>query len=146
MYGLAAISAHNGWAIAITGASIVFMGLVFLAIAISRLHVLLTAWDNRSQHVQRIRDNVRARRIRKLTDPKLEEHNLLEVAQQFKLLADSMPAPFSLFKLIERAEKRGLYRPHSAANCLLRSKVVVPDGKGFFEWNQENFEKVLAKG
>lgn len=146
MYGFAAISAHNGWSIAIVGASIVFTGLVFLSIAISRIHVVLTAWENRDAHVQRFRDSRRARKIHKITDAKLEEHNLLEVAQQFKLLADSMPHAFSLIKLIERAEKRGLYRPHSAANCLLRSKVVIPDGKGFFIWSQENYKKVVNKG
>ena len=41
MYGLHAISANNGWAITFVGISIVFTGLVFLALMISQIHKIL---------------------------------------------------------------------------------------------------------
>ncbi|MBW1726140.1 MAG: OadG family protein [Deltaproteobacteria bacterium] len=38
MYGLQAIAAYNGWAMALAGALIVFSGLVILSFVISQLH------------------------------------------------------------------------------------------------------------
>ena len=46
MYGLDAISAHNGWAMAVVGATIIFSGLIVLSLAISQLTNLLKLWDN----------------------------------------------------------------------------------------------------
>jgi len=41
LYGLQAIAAHNGWAMALAGALIVFSGLVILSFVISQLHKIL---------------------------------------------------------------------------------------------------------
>ena len=45
MYGFEAISHHNGWVAAATGACIVFAGLAMLAFLISQLHKLLNLLD-----------------------------------------------------------------------------------------------------
>ena len=47
MYGLEAISFHNGWAMALAGALIVFAGLVVLSTVIAQLHKILTFWEKR---------------------------------------------------------------------------------------------------
>lgn len=47
MFGLKAISAHNGWAMAVVGAAIVFSGLAVLAFVISQIHKLLGFWDKK---------------------------------------------------------------------------------------------------
>ena len=48
LYGLEAISAHNGWAMAVVGATIVFTGLVILSFAISQIHRILSFRETRS--------------------------------------------------------------------------------------------------
>ncbi|NLB07971.1 MAG: hypothetical protein GX835_13565, partial [Desulfobulbaceae bacterium] len=45
MYGFEAISHHNGWVAAATGACIVFAGLSTLAFLISQLHKLVNLFD-----------------------------------------------------------------------------------------------------
>ena len=47
MNGLTAISAQNGWAMAITGAFIVMGGLALLALIISQMHRVIGFWERR---------------------------------------------------------------------------------------------------
>ena len=47
MLGLEAISAHNGWAMAITGTIIVMCGLSALAFIISQLHKIIALFEKR---------------------------------------------------------------------------------------------------
>jgi len=47
VYGFDNITANNGWAIAVIGASIVFAGLVILSFVISQIHRILELWDKR---------------------------------------------------------------------------------------------------
>jgi hypothetical protein len=46
LYGLEAITTHNGWAMSLAGALIVFAGLVVLSTVISQLHKILGIGDN----------------------------------------------------------------------------------------------------
>ncbi len=48
MYGLEAIQTYNGWAMAITGAVIVMIGLTILSFIISQLHRIIDIVDNRN--------------------------------------------------------------------------------------------------
>ncbi|WP_300459313.1 OadG family protein [Desulfobacula sp.] len=47
MYGLEAINAYNGWAMAITGPLIVISGLAILSIIISQLHKIIAIFDKK---------------------------------------------------------------------------------------------------
>ena len=47
MYGFDNITANNGWAMAVVGASIVFAGLVVLSFVISQIHKILELWEKR---------------------------------------------------------------------------------------------------
>ena len=49
MYGLEAINAANGWAMATVGITIVFSGLVILSFVISRLHKIIGFLDKKKQ-------------------------------------------------------------------------------------------------
>ena len=49
MLGLEAISAHNGWAMAITGTIIVMGGLSILAFIISQLHKIIGLFEKRKK-------------------------------------------------------------------------------------------------
>ncbi len=49
MYGLEAINAYNGWAMAITGPLIVMGGLSILSIIISQLHKVVALFDKKEE-------------------------------------------------------------------------------------------------
>lgn len=138
MYGLDAISAHNGWQLAVLGISIVFTGLIILSLAISQIHKALEFWDRRYIYYQRIKKLVQRKHRSEATvsDPVLP-NNVKEAACQCKLLIERIGEPFSLPRLIDFSKKCGLLNSHSSVNDLLQAKLIIPDGKGYFLWNHE---------
>ena len=62
MYGFDNITANNGWAIAVIGASIVFAGLVILSFVISQIHKVLELWDRRIISKERQKEVARPER------------------------------------------------------------------------------------
>lgn len=135
MTGLEAISAHNGWAIAAVGVSIVFTGLTVLSLTIAQLYKILALWDDRAQIYERFRN----RRKKKTTAHEclfFIPGNIQESARNFKMLADRMGEPFALPSLLDNAVNCGIAHPHSTLNELLLSVIVVPDKDGFYRWNQ----------
>ncbi|AOY57819.1 MULTISPECIES: OadG family protein [Desulfococcus] len=135
MTGFEAISAHNGWSIAAVGISIVFTGLVLLSVAIAQLHKILAFWEDRDQFYEQFRK----KRDKHATTEEVcivIPGNIQEPARHFKLLADRMAEPFALPKLLENAVRCGISHPHSTLNTLLLSDIVVPDGEGYYRWNQ----------
>lgn len=137
MYGIDAINAHNGWAMAALGIMIVFTGLVLLSIALSQLHKVLKLWDDRGIYIERLRG---AWPKTKEEEPPLIDlqlpHTMKESVRQYKILVDRLGQPFPLPKLLKLAERSGLFRPHSTLNELLQAEVIVPDGKGYFRWSK----------
>lgn len=53
VYGLEAIATHNGWAMAATGALIVFFGLVLLSTTISQLYRIIDLFDKKRCNLKR---------------------------------------------------------------------------------------------
>jgi hypothetical protein len=137
LYGLEAINANNGWAISALGISIVFTGLTLLSLSISQIHKILDFWENRSDFFDRIKS---ARKNEKKTCPPLStEFRSLDMAKtvmEYKLLTDRTGVPFSLPRVLKMAKKSGLHRPHSSINELLKAGLILPDGDGFFYWNE----------
>lgn len=125
MYGLEAISTHNGWAMAVAGVIIVFCGLVVLSSTIAQLHKILRLLNGGATGTEGAP-----------ASDAIMKQNLAESARQFRLISDRVGESFSLPKLIELAELSGLPRPHSTINDLLRAGLIVPDGKGYFFWKQ----------
>ena len=138
MYGLDAISAHNGWQLAALGTSIVFAGLIILFLAISQIHKILEFWDKRDTYYQSIKKLVHRKHRSEATfsDPVLPK-NVKGSVRQFKLLIEQIGEPFPLPKLLDFSEKCGFPHSHSSVNDLLKAKLIIPDGKGYFLWNQE---------
>ena len=133
MIGLANISANNGWIMAVVGGSIVFSGLVILSVAISQLHKILGVWDGRKNWF-----NKEDPEIRSAPEVVIEvaiSEDMQPAVRNLKLLTQRIGEPFSLPKLLVLSEKFGLARPHSTINRLLTSKIIVPDGNGYFKWN-----------
>jgi len=144
--GLNAISAHNGWNITILGISIVFTGLTLLSFAIAQLHKVLKLWEERHIYYNLIKDFFQKKETQYADIPKLSvSHNFKESARQFYLLIETLGEPFSLPRLLKLAEKCGILHPHSTINKLLEAKLIIPDGEGFFNWDQEVYEKIKTR-
>ncbi|OQY60170.1 MAG: hypothetical protein B6245_02875 [Desulfobacteraceae bacterium 4572_88] len=133
MNGLEAIAYYNGWAISVVGISIVFTGLTMLSIIISQLHKMLDFWDNRHDFRERIKN---ARKEEIIADISLYP-DIKGTARQFKLLTERLGEPFPLPELLELSEKCHLAHPHRTINALLQAKLLVPDDKGYYLWNQK---------
>ena len=148
MYGFNAISAYNGWSIAVVGISIVFSGLVFLSVMISNLHKLLSVWQNRSNLLEFFKDMQCFRQVPEASPEYADlSYDFKAASGQFRLLVDSIgQESFSLPKLLDMAEKRGVAKPHSTINDLLQHQIVIPDGNGFYGWNHEVYENLQKKG
>lgn len=137
MTGLEAINAHDGWAITILGMSIVYTGLVVLATAIAQLHKLLVLWDRRREVLRPLIHKFTGKRIRGPGDIVLSPDSW-EIAYQFKLLVTLMgQESFPLPLLLALAETRGMGRPHASLLRMIEAKVIVPNGDGYFRWNQD---------
>ena len=135
MYGIEAIAAHNGWAMAVAGVIIVFSGLVVLSTTIAQFHKLLNFWENRDSYYQRLANRRSKDGITGVLAPSLKiSHTLRESVRQYKLITSRIGEPFSLPQLIKLAELSGLPNPHATINDLIQAGLIVPDGQGYFLW------------
>lgn len=133
MYGLEAISNHNGWAMAVVGISIVFSGLLVLSFAISQLHKFIDLWENRKAHLQNMKELLQTKVKEEKPDYNFSFSR--DVEESVHLITKRMGEPFSLPRLIDISKKFGLATPHSTINELIKADLIIPDGKGYFYWN-----------
>lgn len=120
------------------GISIVFTGLTLLSLTISQLHKALDIWERRGMIWEKFKD-----RGRKTTGPLPEDEciflpgDIKESARHYKLIVEHLGQPFPLPKLLEFSDRCGLSKPHSTLNELLQAGVIIPDGEGFYLWNDK---------
>ncbi len=147
MYGFNAINANNGWEMAFLGICIVFTGLVLLSFAISQLHKILDFWENKSSYIQLLKDRFNKEKIvKEETAPDIITDSTIESARQFNILIKNMDEKFfSLPKLIRTAKSMGLMRPHFYLNQMLKIKLIIPEGNGFYYWEKNNHKKIMIK-
>ena len=148
MYGLEAINASNGWAISVVGITIVFSGLVMLATVIAQLHKALALWENPSQFKRIFQakkpekmsaEDKTAQTVRlSLTDDQKE------VVKQLFLLARTMEDHFSLSRLLHLAKISDLKDPYENLNMLSKTRIILPDGDGFFTWDKQAFDQAVC--
>lgn len=137
--GLEAIAEHNGWAIAVLGISIVFTGLTLLSLIISQLHKVLALLEDPGRHFREFRGRGKTEAPEY---PEYEEVCIVippevkESARQYRMLVERLGEPFSLPRLLFYAEGCGLDHPHSSLNKLIQNGVIVPNGVGFYRWNE----------
>jgi len=145
LYGLEAITFHNGWAMALAGALIVFAGLVILSTVIAQLHKLLTFWEKR---------HIKVEQKHKIpTEDEPEEESALaastqfpsdinEIARLYKPLIEELGETFNLTDLYEISKKYDFPHPHITFAAFRDSEILIPHGEGVFTWNQpEDNEK-----
>ena len=102
MYGIEAITASNGWSMALAGVIIVFSGLVLLSLTIAQFHKVMNLLENRD--LPPGPQSADAGPAVPLPSPQLTES-----ARPFRLLSERLGEPFPLPKLLELAELSGYF-------------------------------------
>jgi biotin carboxyl carrier protein len=133
--GLAAISAHNGWAIAIAGACIVMVGLAVLSFIISQLPRIVTFFEK-----GKATDTAPDSKETAGEKPKIPEVSLTDMDQTaaaYEPLIEQLGQPFSLKTLYELSGEKGYPHVHLTVKSLREAGKLVPQGDGMFLWDPE---------
>ena len=149
MYGLEAINANNGWAISVVGVTVVFSGLVMLSFVIAQLHRVLALWEDPSKIKALFKTKPKEEPLEDLPEKQIVDQTDFtetqkEIVKQFALLVRTMEDHFSLPKLLYFAQISDLKDPCSNLNNLLKKKIIIPDGSGFFTWDKNMFDKTIS--
>jgi len=145
VYGLEAINASNGWAISVVGVTIVFTGLVMLSIVIAQLYKVLALWENPSKIKALFKKKQPEKpREEQISNRVVFAESQKEVVKQFALLVRTMTDHFSLPRLLQLALISDLKDPYLNLNNLFKTKIIVPDGSGFFTWDKDMFDKLIS--
>jgi hypothetical protein len=135
LYGFEAITAHNGWAMALAGALIVFSGLVILSFVISQLHKILAIWDKKTPPLPEDQEpTIGDEPIISL--PKELPSDINEVAKLYKPLIDEIGETFYLSNLYAVARKNEFPHPHTTLSAFREHDIMIPHGDGVFSWIQ----------
>ncbi len=140
MYGFEAITVHNGWAMALAGALIVFAGLVVLSLAISQIHKILALFDKEEKEVD-FQQDLKAPKEDGLEDkpliflPKQLPADINEIARLYQPLIDELAETFYLSDLYEISRKNKFPHPHITLTAFRESEILIPYGEGVFTWN-----------
>jgi hypothetical protein len=138
LIGIENITNNNGWAMAVVGASIVFLGLVVLSFVISQIHKVLKLWDEREKYLDRFKKKIPAVEKEEFDHPVYKEHHLPtvdELANTYRPLVEKLEEPFKLSQLFEIAHKIDLPHPHLSIQRLQEADILVAQGDGTFTWN-----------
>ena len=145
MTGLEAIAAHNGWAIAGLGICIVFTGLVLLSLTISQLHKVLALLEDPGRHLWEFRRRGQVETPEPEAACPVIPSEIKESVRQYRMLVGRLGQPFSLPRLLFDAEGCGLDHPHSALNDLIKNGLIIPNGVGFYQWNERASTASLSR-
>jgi hypothetical protein len=134
LYGIEAINASNGWAIAIIGASIVMSGLAFLSFVISQLHRIITAFEN-------LKVRLKSKPKTAVGTPEEMDHghfptDINDVAAIYQPLMKDLADAFQLSELYALCRKSNFPHPHLTITRLRETGILSPQGDGLFTWNR----------
>jgi len=130
VYGLEAISAHNGWAMAFAGALIVISGLAVLSTVISQLHRVAALLERSPK------GDVAAETEKpvKKSPPARAAFSLETEFDAYRNLAVDLGDSFELQQLYEKAAAEQRPHVHLTIRTLREQGYLVADGQGKFSW------------
>ena len=140
VYGFDNITANNGWAMAVIGASIVFAGLVILSFVISQIHKILELWDRKGISKERKKEAATTSEDQKVQGTAYRVQHLPSVNDLISIyrpLVQQLKEPFELPQLFEISNKMDLAHPHLSIKQLWDADVLVAQGDGTFTWNKQ---------
>ena len=128
MIGLQAISAHNGWAMAITGAIIVMCGLSALAFIISQLHKVIGLFEKK-----------KAAALHPAQSPADIDilNDLAGAARLYQPMTVDLGEKFHLSQLYRLFEKEQLPHPHLTIRALRAAGYIQSLGDELFSWKKD---------
>ena len=137
VYGLEAINAHNGWAMAVTGAIIVMIGLSVLSFIISQLHRITDIVDNRNTR--------KTKTLNAQSPPAIPESqpvlpplsDMSGTMNHFKPLTQQIGDTFDLAALFQIFIHHDDPHPHLTIRSLREQGYLVPTGDGLFSWKHK---------
>lgn len=136
MQGLAAITAHNGWAMAATGACIVIVGLSVLSFIISQLHKIIAVIEKKEQPVEtQPVEEVAAQPIN-LQGAGIDDlSDLQATAKLIQPLTIALGDSFKLAELYIALDKADFPHPHITVRELKGAGYLAPAEEGTFSWS-----------
>ncbi len=137
MYGFHAISVHNGWAMAIAGALIVFCGLVVLSSVISQIHKILLFFENKYASFRNNNQIQENEAPDEQPDSDLSKDfptDLDKIAHLYSPLIEEIGDTFYLSDLYEIAKDKNFPHPHITLTAFRDAKILIPHGDGVFSW------------
>lgn len=136
MYGLEAISANNGWAMAIIGPLIVMSGLIVLSIIISQLHKLVAIFDKKAKQTTEPPTKSKVKSKDEISVPNILPNDILETAKIYQMLIDKLEQPFELSDLYQVAVQNNFPHPILTVSRLRDAEILISEGEGLFIWNR----------
>jgi len=137
VYGLEAIQANNGWAMAVTGAVIVMIGLAVLSFIISQLHRVIDLVDglkNRKSKKATTQDQKSMSELLPVLEPLSD---LGETSKRFQPLTQKIGDPFDLAALFQLFIHHDDPHPHLTIRSLREQGYLIPAGEGLFSWKHQ---------
>lgn len=137
--GLEAISAYDGWSMALVGASIVFTGLVVLSLAISQLKIVIDLWEKRETRTDKNGKPLKKSQEngkQKIQLPAQWPDDIHETARLYKPLFEKLGDIFQLAELYKLSEKNDYPHPHLSIKSMREAQIIIPVGDGIFSVNQ----------
>ena len=134
MTGLQAISAQNGWAMAVTGALIVMVGLAAQSFIISQLHKIIALFERGPKDATRQNASPAA-------DLAAAEADLLNdvatTARLYRPLTAELGDQFEIYLLYQLLTQEDLPHPHLTIRSLREAGLLIPVGEGLFSWKTD---------
>ena len=141
LYGFEAISVHNGWAMALAGALIVFSGLVILSTVISQLYKILDFFEDRiNRHKAKSAPSANEDLSNQPESKPDRENRFLDdldgVIDKYKAASEPLGETFALTDLYRLAREMDAPHPHLTISYLKQHNFLFPLGDGIFSWHQ----------
>jgi len=131
--GFEAITAQNGWTMAVTGVLIVMVGLTLLATIISQLHKVLALFERKNVEDQDHQPNAKPRRTLPAADLITD---LSAAAGFYQSITTELGDSFLLTSAFELLKQEGIPHPHLTIKTLRENGYLVPLGEGRFTWKK----------
>jgi len=134
VYGLEAINAHNGWAMALTGAIIVMTGLTVLSTIISQLHRIIDLLEKRGNKKTLAIDEPAF--VTRIQPPPATLSDLSTHVERFHLMTTDAGDSFDLITLHQIFIQNDDPHPHLTIRSLREQGFLVSAGEGRFTWKR----------
>lgn len=133
MTGIDAITANNGWVMAITGALIVMCGLAALSFLISQLHKIIALFEKKHHPKPETEEksNITEQAGLFILD------DLAATARIYRGISAQLGPKFDLIKLYQLLNKETLPHPHITIRSLRDAGYLASAGDGLFCWKTE---------